>query len=94
MPDKRTVSRWIVIGEARRKFVVIGNAGFPDGYEMDWRGRTAWCQQWKFIRLEHLESAVRHRVAMADLVALEIKQQPGDYSDRFKVLVQVRRAQQ
>lgn len=59
--------RWITIGRVERKFVVLGNCGFPDGLSMRWRGRTAWCQPCEFTRWPQLLSAVRTRLRIAGL---------------------------
>jgi hypothetical protein len=90
IPVKKPVSRRIVVCEVGRQFVVIRNAGgYPNGFAMQWRGRTAWCQPYLFVSQEGLYSAVRHRLELSGLVATTIKEESGRYSDEFKVIAQV-----
>lgn len=65
-------TRWIVIGHLRRGFVVFnGIWGVPAAWTIAWRGRPIWCAPCEFLKVPHVESAVRIRLAIAGLELVE-----------------------
>lgn len=89
-PARREARRWIVIGEAERAYVVIGNCGYPDGWKMRWRGSVDWCQPCQFIRDEDLISAIKTRLRIAGLAPIQIQgMKPFGAPDTVPMLIRV-----
>jgi hypothetical protein len=60
--------RWIVIGAVRAGvYVIHRNAGTPNCFGFNWRGRVGLFQPEQFVGWAHLVAAIDHRLGMAGL---------------------------
>lgn len=62
--------RWITIGRVERKFVVLGNCGFPEGLSIRWAGRVDWCQPCEFLTWDQLIRACAWRLVLKNMQAI------------------------
>jgi hypothetical protein len=66
--------RWIIIGTLLRGwYLKLPGCGIPNGLFLAWRGRESWCQPCEFVNWGELSWALRRRLAIAGLRAVEIE---------------------
>lgn len=71
-------------------FVFGWGWGTPNGFLMSWKGKVSWCQPSEFRDERGLRWAIRRRLELAGLEALEIQREPSEPNEgweRVKVLV-------
>ena len=84
--------RWITLGTVRSKYVRIRNWGVPNGLQMDWKGRVAWCQPTEFLNWSHLIEILRNRFNCSHLqmVGLASRVPRGMHSTEATLICLVR----